>query len=407
MKKLLLIYIIICSYNSFSQEIIWKNVDEDEVRPVYFKSGGYLYLSNGDITPSVDLLIHFDNQVIYYKNDVTNKMYEIFPEDFRAVAINEYPLQSKLSPFDLYGSVAEEIKASLRKPLYSNPDLNDIYISSTIKKGFFNRSQPKFYLNESDELDVKNKEVIKAKLLQITPYFIEFLDNTGDIVVQRFKKKITVEGATDKEQKKQDRKTTRILNIKFGDKYFSNIEELYQTFYIEYRKRFYEDLENFKNSFIGQQLKEILNLWGPHSEEFEIDDNSKLYVWNFEQKLTEIESSKTINSLSSQFSRSNIEASLSSRYGIDSEASKINLGGYGSIMNSYSKIRGKSYLNWYSSNITNQYTTTITSETGSSYEVDVTKKIAIIVDENLIVKKVLEKDFLPEPYYGVRLKFYE
>ena len=407
MKKLLLIYFIICSYNSFSQEIIWKNVDEDEVRPVYFKSGGYLYLANGDITPSVDLLIHFDNQVIYYKNDVTNKMYEIFPEDFRGVAINEYPLQSKLSPFDLYGSVAEEIKASLRKPLYSNPDLNDIYISSTIKKGFFNRSQPKFYLNESDELDVKNKEVIKAKLLQITPYFIEFLDNTGDIVVQRFKKKITVEGATDKEQKKQDRKTTRILNLKFGDKYFSNIEELYRTFYIEYRNRFYEDLENFKNSFIGQQLKEILNLWGPHSEEFEIDDNSKLYVWNFEQKLTEIESSKTINSLSSQFSRSNIEASLSSRYGIDSEASKINLGGYGSIMNSYSKIRGKSYLNWYSSNITNQYTTTITSETGSSYEVDVTKKIAIIVDENLIVKKVLEKDFLPEPYYGVRLKFYE
>lgn len=407
MKKLLLIYIIICSYNSFAQEIIWKNVDEDEVRPVYFKSGGYLYLSNGDITPSVDLLIHFDNQVIYYKNDVTNKMYEIFPEDFRAVAINEYPLQSKLSPFDLYGSVAEEIKASLRKPLYSNPDLNDIYISSTIKKGFFNRSQPKFYLNESDELDVKNKEVIKAKLLQITPYFIEFLDNTGDIVVQRFKKKITVEGATDKEQKKQDRKTTRILNLKFGDKYFSNIEELYRTFYIEYRKRFYEDLENFKNSFIGQQLKEILNLWGPHSEEFEIDDNSKLYVWNFEQKLTEIESSKTINSLSSQFSSSNIEASLSSRYGIDSEASKINLGGYGSIMNSYSRIRGKSYLNWYSSNITNQYTTTTTSETGSSYEVDVTKKIAIIVDENLIVKKVLEKDFLPEPYYGVRLKFYE
>jgi len=135
-----------------------------------------------------------------------------------------------------------------------------------------------------------------------------------------------------------------------------------------------------------------------------------LYVWNFEQKLTEIESSKTINSVSSQFSSSNIEASLSSRYGIDSEASKINLGGYGSIMNSYSRIRGKSYLNWYSDNIINQYQfieKRISSESrGISYEVDATKKIALIVDNNLIIKEVLEKNFFPEPYYGVSIKFY-
>jgi hypothetical protein len=57
-----------------------------------------------------------------------------------------------------------------------------------------------------------------------------------------------------KEKRKEARKSARILNINFGDKFFLNTRELYDYFYSEYEKNFYQSLEDFKNDYIGMGI---------------------------------------------------------------------------------------------------------------------------------------------------------
>ena len=217
----------------------------------------------------------------------------------------------------------------------------------------------------------------------------------------------------DKEKKKEARKSARILNINFGNKFFLNTRELYDFFYDEYEKNFYESLEEFKNDYIGMNLKDLLSEWGPNTEQFVIDENSVEHIWIFERKVTESESSTTgsMNSIKKALTKSSTQATatVSSSYGINTNASKYNLGGYGSVMNSYTTINQKSFLNYYSTNVTSQYSTTSTSFSsrtkGTDIRVDDSKKIGVIVDKNLIVTDVLEKNFFPNPYYGVEIRF--
>ena len=85
--------------------------------------------------------------------------------------------------------------------------------------------------------------------------------------------------------------------------------------------------------------------------------------------------------------------------------------GYGSIMNSYTKVNKNSFLNYYSTNVTSQYSQTQTSFSsqtrGTDISVDDSKKIGVIVNKDLIVTDVLEKNYFPTPYYGVEIRFVE
>ena len=68
-------------------------------------------------------------------------------------------------------------------------------------------------------------------------------------------------------------------------------------------------------------------------------------------------------------------------------------------------------MNYYSSNLENQFTSGTTRyssrQKGSEVEIDQTKKISLIVDENNIIVDILEKNYFEEPYYGIRIKFYK
>ena len=217
----------------------------------------------------------------------------------------------------------------------------------------------------------------------------------------------------DKEKRKEARKSARILNINFGNKFFLNTRDLYNYFYEEYEKNFYKALDDFKNDFIGMNLKDLLKEWGPNSQLFELDSNTFEYVWVFERKITEKESSTTgaMNSIKKALTKSESQTtgSISTSYGINTNASKYNLGGYGSIMNSYTKVNKDSFLNYYSTNVTAQYSqtrTTFSSQTrGTDIRVDDSKKIGVIVNKDLIVTDVLEKNYFPTPYYGVEIRF--
>ena len=96
---------------------------------------------------------------------------------------------------------------------------------------------------------------------------------------------------------------------------------------------------------------------------------------------------------------------------INTKTSKYNLGGYGSVMNSYSKIRGNSFLNYYSKNVIRQYAsqqaTYVGRTTSTEILVDDTKKIGLIVNNDLIIQEVVAKNFFPEPYYGVTINFFD
>lgn len=414
MKQLTIFFILLTTYLSFSQDIMWTTVTKNEINPVQLISKGVVTLDNGDKTPEADLYIDFQSERIYYRNSVNNAIYSIYKNDFKSISLNEYEDGKDVSDGAFYGDVGEEIAASLRKKLYEKADLNFITITSVKKEGFFTRNQPKFEV-KSGELDVSNKSNVSAKLIGINLRRIEYLDEDGDLWDRGnygFLGSIST-NSEDKEKRKEARKSARILNINFGNKFFLNTRDLYNYFYEEYEKNFYKSLEDFKNDFIGMSLKNLLKEWGPNSQLFELDSNTFEYVWVFERKITEKESSTSgaMNSIKKALTKSESQTtgSISTSYGINTNASKYNLGGYGSIMNSYTKVNKESFLNYYSTNLTAQYSqtqTTFSSQTrGTDIRVDDSKKIGVIVNKDLIVTDVLEKNYFPTPYYGVEIRF--
>lgn len=419
MKKLTIFLIILFYSNLSSQDIKWNTVTKNEYNPVQLISRGIVTLDNGDKTPEADLYIDFAGETIFYRNSVNNAIYSIYKEDFKSISLNEYEDGKDVNDGAFYGDVGEEIAASLRKKLYENADLNFITITSVKKEGFFTRNQPKFEVNDGG-LDVSNKSKVSAKLIGINLRRIEYLDEDGDLWDRgNYAGFLGLGGvettSDDKEKRKEARKSARILNINFGNKFFLNTRALYDFFYNEYEKNFYQSLEDFKNDYIGMNIKNLLKDWGPNSQLFELDSNTFEYVWVFQRTVTEKESSSTgtMSSIKKALTKSTtkLNGSISTSYGINTNASKYNLGGYGSIMNSYTKVNKKSFLNYYSTNVTSQYSQTQTSflsqTRGTDISVDDSKKIGVIVNKDLIVTDVLEKNYFPTPYYGVEIRFVE
>lgn len=416
MKQLTIFLVILFNSNLFGQDIKWNTVTKNEYNPIQLISRGVVTLDNGDKTPEADLYIDFMAEEIYYRNPVNNAIFSIYKNDFKSISLNEYEEGKNVDDGAFYGDVGEEIAASLRKKLYEKADLNFIKITSVKKQGFFTRNQPKFEVNNG-ELDVSNKSIVSAKLIGINTRRIEYLDEDGDLWDRGNYGSFLGLGiettSDDKEKRKEARKSARILNISFANKFFLNTRELYDYFYQEYEENFYKSLEDFKNDYIGMNLKDLLKEWGPNSQLFELDSNTFEYVWVFERKVTEKESSTTgaMNSIKKALTKSTTQTtgSISTSYGINTNASKYNLGGYGSIMNSYTKVNKDSFLNYYSTNVTAQYSqtqTTFSSRTrGTDIRVDDSKKIAVIVNKDLIVTDVLEKNYFPTPYYGVEIRF--
>lgn len=416
MKQLIIFFILLISYFSFSQDIKWTTVTKSEYNPVQLISRGIVTLDNGDKTPEADLYIDFPAERIYYRNSVNNAIFSIFKNDFKSISLIEYEDGKDVDDGAFYGDVGEEIAASLRKKLYEKADLNFITITSVKKQGFFTRNQPKFEVSNG-ELDVSNKSMVSAKLIGINTRRIEYLDEDGDLWDRGNYGSFLGIGiettSDDKEKRKEARKSARILNINFSNKFFLNTRELYDYFYDEYEENFYNSLEDFKNDYIGMNVKDLLKEWGPNSQLFELDSNTFEYVWVFERKVTEKESSTTgtMNSIKKALTKSATQTtgSISTSYGINTNASKYNLGGYGSIMNSYTKVNKNSFLNYYSTNVTAQYSqtqTTFSSQSrGTDIRVDDSKKIGVIVNKDLIVTDVLEKNYFPTPYYGVEIRF--
>ena len=401
-----------------SQEIKWTTVPYDLINPDELVARGIIELDNGDITPEADLSIDFMRESIFYRNLINNAIFSIFKEDFARISVADYKDGEMVKDSEFYGDVGEEIGAVLRKGLYDKADLNILNITSVVKEGFFRRSQPKFLINEG-ELDVSNKSQVVAKLLSLTRYALSYLDSEGDLWLRgnTGSRNVTAGEGTDKKEAREDRrearKQARILNLEFGGKYFLNTRELYDFFYDEYEENFYESLNEFRDDLLGRNLRSLLSSWGPHSEQFKLDDNSTLYVWSYERKVIESESTTvgagSVISKLTQTSESQGNASISDQYGISSTSSKSNLGGYGSIMNSYSSINGSSFLNYYSKNVINQYSSQQSSfvgtTKGTSIQVDDTKKIGLVVDNDLKIIDVIAKNFFPEPYYGITLNF--
>lgn len=419
MKQLTIFLIILFYSNVSSQDIKWNTVTKNEYNPIQLISRGVVTLDNGDKTPEADLYIDFAGETIFYRNTINNAIYSIYKEDFKSISLNEYEDGKDVNDGAFYGDVGEEIAASLRKKLYEKADLNFITITSVKKEGFFTRNQPKFEVNDG-ELDVSNKSKVSAKLIGINLRRIEYLDEDGDLWDRgNYAGFLGLGGvettSDDKEKRKEARKSARILNINFGNKFFLNTRALYDYFYNEYEKNFYKSLEDFKNDYIGMNVKDLLKDWGPNSQLFELDSNTFEYVWVFERTVTDKESSTTgtMSSIKKALTKSTTESigSISTSYGINTNASKYNLGGYGSIMNSYTKVNKNSFLNYYSTNVTSQYSQTQTSFSsqtrGTDISVDDSKKIGVIVNKDLIVTDVLEKNYFPKPYYGVEIRFVE
>ena len=106
---------------------------------------------------------------------------------------------------------------------------------------------------------------------------------------------------------------------------------------------------------------------GTISEKMDIANNQSIFIWSFERKITEAEGYSNSKILSLFDCQTSSSGSISSYYGIDTSSSKLYLGGYGNITKSFSNINGRSFLNYYSRNVSNQYIAGTSISSGQSY----------------------------------------
>lgn len=390
----------------FSQDIVWKNADKSKILPNSIQIEGVIEFYNGVISPYNKLFIDQKNEFVYYYDEKSKSAFKIYDDEIQTLGTPLFENGEQVKISQIFGEFSDEFFGSLRKKIYEEVELNKFEITSVIRR-------PK-YSNIGNKLDVTNKIVVLAKVLSLQPNSIEFIDSEGNIVRQNINKVTMIEGGDDKLNRKMSRRKIRILNINFNNEVYLGINNLYDFFYDEYKKRYFENLQDFKESYISKNFNPILKEWGPFTDKFLLSNGKTIYTWSFPQKYSESElvvrsSSSTLSSSESS-SNTNINATLSSQYGINTN-SQVKVSGYQGVINSYSSVNGNSFLNYYSSNVKNQYSVSTTSynskQKGSEIEIDITKKISLIVDENDEIIEVLENNFFQEPYYGVLIKFYE
>lgn len=411
MKSLILHLALLCFVAGYSQNVKWTNIPKESYNPDLYLSEGTIKLKNKDETPEADLLIDFESYRIYYLNKLNNTRYRLDYDDFTSVSLNDYNEGKEVTTDKLFeGEIGEEIAASLRKKLFQDADLNILIIKSVEKEGFFNRRKPKFEVLNG-ELNVSNQASVTIKLIGISPNSIEYIDSDGDLWIKTKGKTLTF--SDDDSKIKEARKAARILNVAFGNRFFFDTDDLYRFFYEEYEKNYYESLERFKQDYTGKNIKELLKQWGPNSQQFILNTDNTEYVWVFPRTVREYESYTSAlavkRELEVNISNKEGGGSIFSNYGINTNTSKISLGGYNKVINSYSNINGNSFLGYYSKNVSSQYTNSLSrlnaNTIGSDITVDVSQKIGVIVDRNLNITEVLEKNYFPEPYYGVEIRF--
>ena len=405
MKKVILL--LIMPFISLSQNIKWENIDYDMILPSIIQTKGVIQFYNGVITPYGDLYIDENSKSVYFQDNLKQEIFKINQSEIQSLGTPLYKNGSNVPIDEIFGEFSSEFFGALRKSTYKDLDLNEFIITTVF-------GNPKFEIKEK-KLNVSNKFELKAKLLSISPNTIEYLDSLGNIIVQSNNKTNVLVGGFDRNtNRKIMMKSSRIFNIKFMDKLFINVRDLYDFLYNSYKTKFEENLIDFKESYKGKDFELILNEWGPFNEKHQLKNNNSLFVWSFPKVYSESQSNSRVTSTSSLSSSSSsitdIYGSLSSNYAINSNYQVIPQG-YQSVINSYSSIKGDSFLNYYSSNTQNQYsqsiTSTRTSQRGSRIDVDITNKISLIVDENNFIVNVLEKNYFQDPYYGIVIKFYK
>tara|TARA_Y100001958_G_scaffold153764_1_gene141693 strand:- start:149 stop:1324 length:1176 start_codon:yes stop_codon:yes gene_type:complete len=389
-----------------SQDIIWKNADKSKILPNTIKINGVIEFYNGVISPFNELYIDQKNEFVYYFDKNSNTAFKIYDDEISTLGTPSFKNGENVKISQIFGEFSEEFFGALRKEIYNEVELNTFKITSVIRR-------PKYSVIDR-KLDVSNKIVVMAKILSLRPNSIEFIDSDGNIIRQNTTKITMIEGGDDKMNRKLSRKKIRILDINFNNEVYLEINNLYDYFYDEYKKKYYQNLVDFKDSYLSKDFNNVLLDWGPFTEKFILNNGKTMYTWSFPQKYSESElvSRSTSSTLSSSSSSSitNANASLSSLYGINTDT-QVKVSGYQGVINSYSSVRGNSFLSYYSSNVKNQYSVSSTTynsqQKGSEIEIDISKKISLIVDSNDKIIEVLENNFFQEPYYGVLIKFYE
>ena len=414
-------------------------VDEESIFPNELKTKGYLKI-NGKKTNEAEIFIDFNNGKLFYANEINNQLVSVVKDDFNGsdsgfiyLSIPEYRGGEFIRLFDseYKNRFSGEIATELRKKVYlKEKDLNEIQIITGIKSKLgrsnfksnslqigSNSSKLLFKINDSLDLDVKNKMKIDCKLISISPKTIEYIDSNGEVYLRNNTKTVNItldDGKSNSEkrkEKKATRKKVRIINISFGENVFFNIQEFYKFIYDDYEKRFYKAEERFKSDLVGGNIMEMLANWGPFSEKYSVGEK-ELYVWTYERSSfsfssntkTDSKSSSSTEYSSNQESNANITSSSGSY-------SNYYSGGYGNVINYYGNTYGNSnsYLNYYSKNSARQFTSTLKSinstTNANGNKIDNSKKIGLIVDEKLIIKDVFTKNFFSYPKFGDVINF--
>ena len=95
------------------------------------------------------------------------------------------------------------------------------------------------------------------------------------------------DGDIDKDDREKRKKSEKLQEYQlFNGKVFLNSYELYNYLFEAYEKKFFDEIEIFKNNFVGKNVIDIMEDWGPCSTIEEMDNSKKLYTWIFEKKST-------------------------------------------------------------------------------------------------------------------------
>jgi hypothetical protein len=362
---LILLFFFFYIENTYGQ-IKWTTIsDTITLTPSYFQDTGIIYLnykkkdgSNRVGVSGIITVSFLDNRV--YLNDWKN-VYLLNNTDILQMGFTNYGeyLNENLFTKNFHDSLL----LTFRRTIYHLIGLNEVSfsVSKKVKYDF-----------DENGLFIRNQKKIKGKVCYCDINQVVLLTEEGEL-----------------------------LNFRDGDFNFLEYnglrgfkcESFYSYLFVDYTKQLTEIRNQWRSNVFKTNIKDLIDVYGPIDNSFELDAISKLFVWKNEK----------VNYYLDIFTSSKTEANI---FGYSNSNLSASSNNYLAAVSPFF-IYGNKYLNATinQSLSTSNVTINSTSQKGNIISQNESEILSVVVDKSGRITNIYEKKIFSNPSYGQSFKF--